>query len=293
MHIQPRPQIILMGKDEGTAEVCAEFGLQHVPGIECNEFGTPLVNSVISRAEIAAEFDLMLLISTDIILLDDFIDAARRVSQSIKHFCAVAIRRELNLRQSIDFDDPHWSQNIRRSIDLSLPMNQAAGDAFLYPKGFWRVMPPFAVGRTAVDGWLFFRTLDTGAALVDLTPSVTVIHQAHDHSHHPQGLEGVYHGDEAQRNLKLAGGFEHCFYISDANWVLTSRGLEKPKLTRKRLRRMMDTFPALHPRLSWLALIVKFILFPREHPISYFFFRLARVLASPRRFVQAVARRIT
>lgn len=36
--LQARPEIILIGNEEGTAEVCKEFGLRHIPDVERNEY---------------------------------------------------------------------------------------------------------------------------------------------------------------------------------------------------------------------------------------------------------------
>ncbi len=39
--LNPKPEIILLGDDEGTAEVAQEFGLIHIPEVDRNEYGTP------------------------------------------------------------------------------------------------------------------------------------------------------------------------------------------------------------------------------------------------------------
>ena len=40
--LDPRPDIILFGDDAGTAELCAELGLRHVPDVRTTDLGTPL-----------------------------------------------------------------------------------------------------------------------------------------------------------------------------------------------------------------------------------------------------------
>src|SRR5262245_33530010 len=56
--LSPRPQIILFGDEDGTAELAAELGVQHVPQVARNELGTPLVNSVFQQAHQFAEHRL-------------------------------------------------------------------------------------------------------------------------------------------------------------------------------------------------------------------------------------------
>ena len=46
MRMNPRPDVILFGTDEGTAEVARELGVQHVPTVQKNQWGTPLVGDL-------------------------------------------------------------------------------------------------------------------------------------------------------------------------------------------------------------------------------------------------------
>ena len=49
--LSPRCQILLFGDEKGTAEVAAELGVRHIPAVDRNEFGTPLLNSIFAQAE--------------------------------------------------------------------------------------------------------------------------------------------------------------------------------------------------------------------------------------------------
>ena len=44
--LDPVPEIIVFGRDEGVAEAAAEVSAIHIPDIACNEHGTPLVNAL-------------------------------------------------------------------------------------------------------------------------------------------------------------------------------------------------------------------------------------------------------
>jgi hypothetical protein len=80
--------------------------------------------------------------------------------------------------------------------------------------------------------------------VVDATRAVMAIHQNHDYAHIPDGVEGAWKGPEAQRNLALAGGYEHVFTLSDATWLLTPRWLV-PALTREHRRQRSERLAAL------------------------------------------------
>ena len=56
IRLQPRPQVLLMGNESGTAEVCSQFGVEHVPEVRVNEFGTPFADSMIELADRRARY---------------------------------------------------------------------------------------------------------------------------------------------------------------------------------------------------------------------------------------------
>src|SRR5438270_11144676 len=66
--LEPRPEIILFGDDEGTAEAAARFGLRHVSSAERNEYGTPRVDRLFLADQKVAGSDLLCYIHSDIIL---------------------------------------------------------------------------------------------------------------------------------------------------------------------------------------------------------------------------------
>jgi hypothetical protein len=82
--LKPKPEIILLGNDKGVSEICKEFNLIHIPEIERNEYGTPLLNSIFSEAEKVASYQLMCYINADIILMSDFMKAIEAVINQIK-----------------------------------------------------------------------------------------------------------------------------------------------------------------------------------------------------------------
>lgn len=78
LSLQPKPEIILLGDEAGTADAASRFGVRHIAGVECNEYGTPLVSSLFSLAQAAASHQLMCYVNADIILLNDFSTAISR-----------------------------------------------------------------------------------------------------------------------------------------------------------------------------------------------------------------------
>src|SRR5712664_4002027 len=54
-----KPEIILLGTDEGTAEVAREFGVRHLPEVARNPEGTPLVSDLFAQGQRCAANDLL------------------------------------------------------------------------------------------------------------------------------------------------------------------------------------------------------------------------------------------
>jgi hypothetical protein len=82
------------------------------------------------------------------------------------------------------------------------------------------------IGRVHWDNWLVWKARDGKVPVVDASEQVVAVHQNHDYGYHPQGMQGVWHGVEAQRNHQLAGGWQHLRTIADATEVLSPIGLK-------------------------------------------------------------------
>ncbi|MCK4268366.1 MAG: hypothetical protein KAX16_06005, partial [Actinomycetia bacterium] len=106
-------------------------------------------------------------------------------------------------------------------------------------------LPPFAVGRPAWDNWVIYHARSLGVPVIDATKIVTPVHQNHDYGHVPSGTGSAWEGPEADRNRSLLVNQKHIFTLNDANWLLTPQGLQKPRLTLRRARRLIKTFRTL------------------------------------------------
>ncbi|MCX5999861.1 MAG: hypothetical protein NTU41_09825 [Chloroflexi bacterium] len=235
LQLRPRCEVILFGNEEGIAKVAADFGVRHVPTIERNEHGTPLLDDVFSKAQAMAKYDIVCYVNADIIFMSDFVKAVEAVSPA-RSFLMVGSRWNIDLDEPWDFSAPDWEHQLQTRICQTGEQTPPEWiDYFVFPRGLYRGLLPFALGRAAFDNWLLWKARSTRALLIDASRTVMAVHQNHDYSHHPQGKNGVWEGTEAQRNRQLMGGFGHCFIISDATHQLTHRGLRR-NLSCKRFR---------------------------------------------------------
>lgn len=262
--LQPRPEIILLGDDEGTAEIARELGLRHIPEVKRNEYGTPLVDSVFYTGQEAAAYPLVCYINADIILMSDFMNAVEKVIGQMKgrEFLLVSRRWNVEITELWDFKDPEWESKLRSYVRADGKLDDPSGiDFFLFPKGLWEYIPPFALGRTRWDNWFIYQARAKGVPVIDGTPVITIVHQQHDYSHIKgvkDAKEWLKKGPEARRNLELRGGFSHLFTILDATYVLKYNSLKKASPLRH-----------LRARLIRLQAHVSHLLTETLYPYSY------------------------
>jgi hypothetical protein len=248
LQLRPSCEIILFGDEEGMAEIATEYGVKHVPDVECNEYGTPLISGVFQAAQELASHPLMCYVNADIILMSDLMTAVQGVRS--RRFLMVGQRWNVELKELWNFDQADWEERLCRYVAHRAALHPPVGsDYFVFPRGMVGALPPFAVGRPGWDNWLIYRARALGVRVIDATQVATVIHQNHDYGHVPRAREREsWEGPEADYNRDLAGGWEHVFTLLDANWAITPNGL-RPALTKKHLRRRWEVLPILHPRL--------------------------------------------
>src|SRR5881398_2899301 len=176
--LRPRCEIILCGDDAGVASTAAELSVRHIPDIARNEYGTPLVSDVFAQAERAASHCILCYINADIIVMSDFLAAVSRIQKP--RFLMLGQRWDLDLRTSWDFDQRDWEARLRAEAQARGSLHPYTGvDYYVFPKGLWGEIPPFAVGRVVYDNWLIWRARSRGVAVIDATRAVISIHQNH------------------------------------------------------------------------------------------------------------------
>ena len=226
MLLQPQPEIILLGNDEGTAEIAREFNLKHIPHVEQNKFGTPLLNSMFAVAEANSSNSIIAYVNADIILMNDFAGAIETILKNgLDNFLMVGQRWDVELRDLINFKDNKWENKLKGLINDKGILHAITGvDYFVFFKGAWGNIPPFALGRTAWDNWLIKRALDLKMHVIDATQAATIVHQNHDYGHIKGGIEEAWNGEEAKTNLALAGGYDNMKSIAYARWIINKDG---------------------------------------------------------------------
>jgi hypothetical protein len=208
-------QVLLLGD---VADVARELDVEHVPGLELTVHGTPRLDSALSLADGVARFPFRCFVNADVILGSDLLDAMKAVTEQAQVFLLVGQTEEDGRRRGA-----------------------AAMDWFVFPAGLFGDMPPFAIGRACFDNWLVWKARQVGI-VVDVTHDVRAIHQPHGYEHVDGGMDEAYYGEEATRNLELAGGKSRLYTLHDASHVLRGGRLHRnpgaPLRWRENLRKL-------------------------------------------------------
>jgi hypothetical protein len=249
--LKPKPEIILFGDDAGSAEAAGSYGIRHIPKVERNEYGTPLVDFLFKKAQEEAGNPVICYINADIILLNDFVPSISLVN--FPSYVIIGRRWDLDVKEPVDFNSPDWDSGIRGRLKEEGKLHGPSGlDYFVFTRGVYKDVPPFAIGRTSWDNWLVYETRAQKIPLIDATKAITIIHQNHDYSHAAaDSKKGIWKGPESRRNVEIMGDREHGFSIVNATHYLTSGGIKRPYDLRH-IYYSLRAVPVLYPRLRFL-----------------------------------------
>ena len=229
LKIEQKPNIIFMGNDEGTAEVCKEFNLVHIPDIKCNHYGTPRLDDIFLKAQEAAETEILCYINADILVFDDFMQAIALASRKFENFLLVGARLDYDIDREIDFSQPDVVTSIVDEAFENGTMHAPTGmDYFAFKPGYWDNIPPFALGRIAWDSWLIHEPLRQKLPVIDCTSFFIPIHQNHGYAHVPsgQGAIGLYGNTDSEAicNRLLAGPLTNKDNVNAAPFFMHKNG---------------------------------------------------------------------
>lgn len=263
-------EVLLIGNESGIAEAADQLRVHHLPDIQRNSAGTPLLSSAFASAAAHAQADILIYCNADVILNRNFIDSVMTVANDCSvgdAFLAIGRRTDVCVDRPID-----WSQtqklaelfvNLRRD---GKPASIVCKEYFAFRRNDFKEIPAFAVGRGNWDNWMVVSAKQRNIPVVNLSEATTVFHQEH-HYHHLSSterssnpasklrLQCYVSGEEAQENQRLAGG-KHLISGSTSTWRLTNSGIVKNRFSFLNLEFWSD--------FGRFAALVKQLFFPRS-----------------------------
>ena len=161
--------------------------------------------------------------NADIIFTPTIMRAAQVVTDHPRAAYLVGRRTDIDQLSPLDFSDG-WSQDLTaRALQAGERKPANWIDYFMFTRGLFVVLPPFAIGRPGYDPWLIWRAADLGADVVDATDHVLAVHQRHDYSH-VGTRAAVFSGVEAQQNAAIVDDWRHYHSIDHARLKLDTAG---------------------------------------------------------------------
>lgn len=145
----PDVEVVLLGEEAGLAEAARELGAKHIPHVTRNANGTPLISSMFQLARENSNSDLLCIINADVILMPDFVEAAKQAVKLKDKFVLLSQRWDLDVTQPLDFSNG-WQDKLRSTVYAVGNLHRPAGsDFFLFPLSTFHEIPPFAIGAQA------------------------------------------------------------------------------------------------------------------------------------------------
>jgi hypothetical protein len=225
-------EILLFGDEQGIQEIALrDPRIRHISSIKKNQQGTPFLSDVFKKAQALAKHNLLCYASSDIILLPSLIPILKKLPEN-KHITVLARRTDIDIDKPIDFSNNWEAKLVDKAKSHGKLHGFSALDLIIFPKNLPMNMPDFLVGRPGWDNALIYQLIRQRITIIDASPLVTAIHQNHNYSHHAEGKKGVWQGNEAWHNFRLAGGLSQMANIKNARYLLTENGLVKPPFIR-------------------------------------------------------------
>ena len=130
----PDVEVICLGDEPGLAEIAAELGVKHIREIPRSPSGAPLMDAMFRLAREASPTPLYCIVNADIILFDDLVEAAKKVSAQKEKFVLLGQRWDLEITTPLDFSED-WQDRLRSIVHSQGALHRPAGsDYFSVPQ---------------------------------------------------------------------------------------------------------------------------------------------------------------
>ena len=142
-------EVILFGDDAGAAETARALRLRHEPYVARSEQGSKRLDYMFSTARAVARHDILCYVNCDIILMDDFLRALKRVREQHTEFLMVGRRWDIEMPEPWDFQQASWRSRLQGvALMRGVQRSEEWIDYFAFSKGLYGAsVPPLVVGR--------------------------------------------------------------------------------------------------------------------------------------------------
>ncbi len=147
-------EVILIGNESGCKEAAQDLDVRHIPKVEQNVQGTPLVTSIFDVARSASDAPMLAYVNADVILYPESLNFILDVKKRVASFAIVGQRYDLKVEEAIDFSTS-WPDALRKQVIENGRLHPPGGsDYFIFPRHLYSDIPEFAIGRAGWDNWM-------------------------------------------------------------------------------------------------------------------------------------------
>jgi hypothetical protein len=227
--LEPTPEILVFGNDEGVAEVCSAFDLRHIPDTCTAPSGAPYLDDLFAKAQKLASRDLLCYINADIILLPHFMSVVGTVYSRFGQAIIACVPVNARIDFDLDTTSPLWEDQVRKEINRR-SISPVGADIFLFPRSFTWNPPKVVVGRWWWDCALLWRACTAQIPAIDVSATLVAIHQDHSYTTHPGSQNRITQTydskiqKEIQSNFRAIRWWERTTWRIDIPYELTEDG---------------------------------------------------------------------
>ena len=127
-------EILLIGNEEGMADVAQEMGVRHLPQVKCNQMGTPLISSMFELARKESTSPFLAIINTDILLFPELISVTKKVAEVLNKFLIVGQRMDINIREPLVYQQDYFKQLRGYVLEYGSLHSPFGSDYFVFPR---------------------------------------------------------------------------------------------------------------------------------------------------------------
>eukprot|EP00040_Diaphanoeca_grandis_P002741 m.22583 g.22583 ORF g.22583 m.22583 type:complete len:761 (+) comp13861_c0_seq1:146-2428(+) len=193
--LSPPPKIVLMGHGERYYEVAKDLGLIVNPHLDVNLVKMPLAGSLFYAAT-RADTDVSVIINSDVMLTQSFVDGVVRASQQFDDWFLTGARIDITdeLPPQLEPTHPHYSDQALSDHAKKRGTLHSAGGADYFAWNNKRNttrrtslihgnMPPFIRGKSKFDNWIVHEVVQAGYRdTIDGTEAIVAVHVNHGYT---------------------------------------------------------------------------------------------------------------
>lgn len=208
LNLSINPEVVLLtDEDFKIPSHLLKNGIRFIKKLRYTKYNKPSLRSVFEAITENIKTDYVVYVNCDIVFLDNFPKSINRIVEEVKNRSfIVGKRRNIELKDKIDFDYIHWWDEIYRYYISGNDDTNLSIDYFVFHKRFLEGdIPDFSIGGMYWDNWLIYKAFKDRLIPVDASNSIIAIHQNHTYTAN-QTVKDILKSEMAQNNFELMGG---------------------------------------------------------------------------------------